>query len=212
MRSELGLTKVPNPPLHTHCEQECWVVAPAWGGWRTRHPNALSSAGGFSRPETENSKCTGSWEKGSPGLEIRTTGHFHAVTGKGETARKIGASPVPGYHAVCVPFFCAASERLILGFWQMEDVGSTLLKGEWVHRGTGVVLGGAEAWCPSPLPHGPQSACLEVWGSPKLPNERSPSGLLPLAEHPGPHLYLWARSPSSAGVPWTVAGLRKAAA
>lgn len=40
--------------------------------------NTLSSAGGFSWSETENSKCTALWEESNPGLEIKT-GHFYAV-------------------------------------------------------------------------------------------------------------------------------------
>lgn len=73
-RKGLWLTRVPDSSLHTWAlNKEYWVVATAWGGWKTGTRN-VSSAGGFSGSETvpDDCECTASWEEG---LEIKTTGH-----------------------------------------------------------------------------------------------------------------------------------------
>lgn len=98
---------------------------------------------------------------------------------------------------------CAASvlgcfpgaDSLFLGSWWREEVGSTPLKGGWGSRVTGEESGRAEAGCPSsPAPLVP-SLCLEAWGVPRLPNEKSP---------PDPGAVAGCRPASRSATPWLV--------
>lgn len=111
--------RVLNPSLRAQAlNVACGGGGPSsgWAGrWGT--PNTSSSAGGFRWSETENSKCTSSWEESSPGLEIRTTGHFYAVAWKGETEPGELKQTLSLMNALSANLLLCSFTRLRPGFW-----------------------------------------------------------------------------------------------
>lgn len=149
-----GLTKVPGPPS---------TLGPERGvrrGWRTWHPDASSSVGGFSGSGLGEGQP---WLSGEKPWALLPSDMRRG--GLGQSWIK----PRPWLLCCVHPLSCAASERLIPGFWapgRKKMWGAPPpLKGGW--GSTGVVLGSAEAWRPSsPAPMVPREPVWK-WGRPQ---------------------------------------------